>query len=615
MTKPTDSSKDNIELRQRAERRLAGKKAAAPDQLSDQHRLVHELQVHQVELEMQNEALQEARNAAETALERCGELFEFAPIAYFILSVDGILQHTNSRGEQLLGRDRLKLARRHFVESVSTEYRPVFNHFLTQVFANDGTQSCEIALRTGENKCWVVIEATADKNRQTCLAAVLDITEKKQAEEIVHNQANIDPLTGLPNRRLFLDRLQRAINKSHRAHQKLALMFLDLDHFKDINDTLGHDMGDLLLKEATQRLTNCIRETDTLARPGGDEFTAIMDELHDFNSIERVAQSILLSMTEPFQLNHDRCHVSISIGIALYPDDADNLEDLLKKADQAMYAAKDQGRNRISYFTPAMQEAVELRLRLTNDLRSALDDKQLWMAYQPIVELATGEIRKAEALLRWQHPSHGLISPAEFIPIAEDTGLINEMGRWVFDQAANQVSKWRIDHHPQFQISINKSAAQFRNNGEKISDWFDHLKRLGLPGACIAVEMTEDLFLDSSSPISEELLALKNAGLQTSLDNFGTGYASLSCLKKHPVDYLKIAPSLVSDLCADSTDMALCETIILMAHTLGIKVIAEGVETPEQLDCLLKAGCDYAQGYLFSRPVTADAFERLFQTR
>ncbi|MGZ4960739.1 MAG: diguanylate cyclase domain-containing protein, partial [Methylomonas sp.] len=381
MSHPTDSSEeDRAKLRQQAERRLAGEPEATADQAMDQRRLVHELQVHQIELEMQNEALHEARNAVEIALERCGELFDFAPIAYFILSVDGIIQQTNFRGERLLRRDRLRLSRHRFTDSVSSEYRPVFQQFLAQVFANESAQSCEITLKIGENPCWVAIEASADRNRQTCLAAVLDITDKKQAQEIIHNQANIDPLTGLPNRRLFLDRLQRAINKSHRTHQKLALMFLDLDHFKDINDTLGHDMGDLLLKETTDRLTGCIRETDTLARPGGDEFTLIMDELHEFNSIERVAHSILQAMMMPFQLKDERCYVSFSIGIALYPDDADNLEDLLKKADQAMYAAKDQGRNRISYFTPAMQEAAELRLRLTNDLRHALAENQLWVA-------------------------------------------------------------------------------------------------------------------------------------------------------------------------------------------------------------------------------------------
>ncbi len=389
-----------------------------------------------------------------------------------------------------------------------------------------------------------------------------DITEQRRGEEIVRKQANIDPLTGLPNRRLFLDRLQRAINQSHRGQQKLALLFLDLDHFKDINDTLGHDAGDLLLQQTTQRLTACIRETDTLARPGGDEFTLIMGELHEFNSIERVAQAILQAMIAPFQLKEERCYVSVSIGIALFPDDADSLEDLLKKADQAMYAAKNLGRNRFCYFTPAMQDAAESRLRLTNDLRHALVDNQIWVAYQPIVDLASGEIRKAEALIRWQHPTRGLVSPAEFIPIAEDTGLITELGDWVFHQVANQVSSWRIQHNAHFQISINKSPAQFHNNGDKLSEWFEHLDKLGLPGGCIAVEITEGLLLDASNIVADKLRAFKNAGMQTSLDDFGTGYSSLSYLKKYHIDFLKIDQAFVSNLTAHSTDMALCEAII-----------------------------------------------------
>ncbi|QPK64542.1 EAL domain-containing protein [Methylomonas sp. LL1] len=733
MTNRTDNTQENGELRQRAERQLA---ETAPEKTNDhQHyRLVHELQVHQLELEMQNEALREARTGAETALERYAELFDYAPLAYFSLGLDGRILQTNFRGEKLLGNERVKIAGRHFIDSVSGGCRPIFNGFLENVFANYGSHSCEITLLAGEEPLWVSIEATADTTRETCLMAVLDIserkqnerelqlaatvylaleeaitvadannrivainpafskltgysaeqaigqptsllksdrhnpaffqamweqlntlgqwqgeiwnrrkngeeylswlsistvygdqgevirrvgmssdiTEKKRAEEIIHNQANIDPLTGLPNRRMFLDRLQRAINKSHRGHQKLALMFLDLDHFKDINDTLGHDMGDRLLKETTQRLIGCIRETDTLARPGGDEFTLIMGELHEINSIDRVAQSILQTMIAPFQLKDERCYVSVSIGVALYPDDADNAEDLQKKADQAMYAAKKQGRSRFCYFTPSMQEAAEIRLRMTNDLRHALADNQIWVAYQPIVELASGHIQKAEALIRWQHPTQGLISPAEFIPIAEDSGLITELGGWVFHQVADQVAAWRDKYSAQFQISINKSPAQFHNNSEKLADWFEHLRRLGLPGGCIAVEITEGLLLDASAIVADKLLAFRRAGIQTSLDDFGTGYSSLSQLKKYRIDFLKIDQGFVSNLVADSTDMALCEAIILMAHILGMKVIAEGIESAEQRDLLLKAGCDYGQGFLFSKPVPAQEFEKFF---
>lgn len=724
---------DGKELRQRAEQQLAGSKLG--EDIESEPQLLHELQVHQIELEMQNEALREAHAIVEESLERYSDLFDFAPVAYFTLGIDGKIHQTNFNGERLLGIARNKIIGQTFTHFVLCDYRPLFIHFLETVFADPVAQRYELQLQVGATRLWVAIHAIADTNRGTCLAAMADvserkvseqelqlaatvylaieeailvadtdnriiainpafsklsgyseaeaigqltsllksdhhdqdffqvmwtclnktgqwqgeiwnrrkngeeylsrlsistvydnngkvvrrvamssdITEQRKSEEVIRKQANIDPLTGLPNRRLFLDRLQRAINKTQRERQKLAVMFLDLDHFKDINDTLGHDAGDFLLQETTNRLNSCIRETDTLARPGGDEFTLIMGELQDLNSIDRVAQAILQAMVAPFQLKDERCYVSISIGIALYPDDADNLEDLLKKADQAMYAAKNLGRSRFCYFTPAMQDASENRLRLTNDLRHALADNQIWVAYQPIVELATGEIRKAEALIRWQHPTRGLISPDEFIPIAEDTGLISELGSWVFHQVANQVSNWRIHHHAQFQISINKSPAQFHNSSDKLLDWFEHLQQLGLPGGCIAVEITEGLLLDSSAIVVDKLLAFKNAGMQTSLDDFGTGYSSLSYLKKYHIDYLKIDQGFVSNLTANSTDMALCEAIIQMAHILGMKVIAEGVETAAQRDLLLNAGCDYGQGYFFSKPVTALEFEHLFQ--
>ena len=611
MKKPSDTAPNAASLRQLAERQLATKAKTLTGNLIDERRLMHELQVHQIELEMQNEALQEARTAAELALERYAELFDFAPIAYFILGADGIIQQTNFGGGLLLGRERSRLVGKPFAHSIASDYRAVFKQFLANVFAcvGDVSQHCEASLRDGDTLKWVTIEAIADQTRQTCLAAVLDVTEKKRSEEVIRQQANIDPLTGLPNRRMFLNRLERAINRSHRAGRKMALLFLDLDHFKDINDTLGHDVGDELLKKTTLRLQACIRATDTLARPGGDEFTLIMDELDDAKSVSRVAQSILQAMTAPFQLKSQSCYISFSIGIALYPDDASNLEDLLKKADQAMYAAKQQGRNRSCYFTPAMQQAAEIRLRLVNDLHGALANHQFWVAYQPIVELATGHIHKAEALLRWQHPTLGLISPAEFIPVAEDTGMIIDIGEWVFHQAVKQVEKWRAQGQPLFQISVNKSPVQF---GDSHTDWFKYLQRLGLPGTCIVVEITEGLLLDVSPLVAEKLLAFRDTGMQVSLDDFGTGYSSLSFLKKFHIDYLKIDQNFVSNLTVDSTDLALCEAIILMAHKLGIKVIAEGIETAAQRDLLLLAGCDYGQGYLFSKPVSAEEFEKLF---
>jgi EAL domain-containing protein (putative c-di-GMP-specific phosphodiesterase class I) len=372
-------------------------------------------------------------------------------------------------------------------------------------------------------------------------------------------------------------------------------------------------MGDVLLKEAAHRLSGCVRETDTVARLGGDEFTIILNELDDLSTIERVASSILSKLAEPFHLGSKIAYVSASIGVTLYPEDATSIEALLKNADQAMYAAKNKGRNRYSYFTPTMQLAAQTRMQITNDLREALIGNQFWIAFQPIVELGNGKICKAEALIRWQHPQRGLISPADFIPIAEDTGLIVDIGEWVFREVTKQVSIWRKSYHPEFQISINKSPVQFRDENSAYINWPDQLQQLGLPGQSIVVEITEGMLMDASDAINNKLLVFRDAGIQVSLDDFGTGYSSLSYLKKFDIDYLKIDQSFTRNLTPDSEDMALCEAIIVMAHKLDMKVIAEGVETLEQRDLLIAAGCDYGQGYFFSKPISANEFEALLQ--
>lgn len=440
-----------------------------------------------------------------------------------------------------------------------------------------------------------------------------DITERKQSEAVVWQQANFDFLTRLPNRHMFHDRLQQEITKSHRAGLPLALLFLDLDQFKEVNDTLGHDIGDRLLKQAAQRLSSCVRESDTVARLGGDEFTIILSELKDVNVVKRIGQNILEKLAQPFMLEGEEVFISASIGITLYPDDATEIEDLIKNADQAMYAAKDHGRNQLHYFARSMQEAAQSRRWLQRDLRGALADNQFRLHYQPIVNLANGSIDKAEALIRWQHPVRGLISPAEFIPIAEDTGMIIEIGDWVFRQAAQQVALWRSTHCSHFQISVNTSAVQFRRGGIVHDEWLGHLRGLGLPGSSIAIEITERLLMDAGTSVTDKLRIFRAAGIQVALDDFGTGYSSMSYLKKFDIDYLKIDQSFVRNLAPASDDMALCEAIIVMAHKLGMKVIAEGIETEQHRDLLAAAGCDFGQGYLFSRPVAAEEFQAFLQ--
>ncbi|TCV89610.1 sensor domain-containing protein [Sulfurirhabdus autotrophica] len=437
-----------------------------------------------------------------------------------------------------------------------------------------------------------------------------DVTQKKKSDEQIWQHANFDALTGLANRRLFQDRMEQEIKKAHRANLQLALIILDLDRFKEVNDTLGHEMGDLLLKEVAQRLVSCVREADTVARLGGDEFAVILGELEDIDCVERITQTILKKLSEPFDIGEQVIYISTSIGITLYPEDANSFDELLRNADQAMYAAKHQGRNRCSFYAPSMQEAVQHRMRLANDLRITLGalTESFRLAYQPIVELSTGIIHKAEALIRWQHPTRGLINPAEFIPIAEETQMILEIGDWVFHDAALQVAKWRLSHHSAFQVSINVSPVQIQNM-TSFNEWFDYLQKLNLPGQSIVIEITEGLLLDANEGVTKQLQTFHKAGIDVSLDDFGTGYSSLSYLKKFNIDNIKIDQSFVRNLAPDSDDMVLCEAMIAMAHKLGIKVIAEGVETAEQRDLLAAAGCDYGQGYLFSKPLPAKEFE------
>ncbi len=446
------------------------------------------------------------------------------------------------------------------------------------------------------------------------VAQFADITEKKQKDELIWKQANYDVLTGLPNRRLLQDRLEQEIKKAHRNGSSLALLFIDLDHFKVINDTLGHSAGDLMLVEAARRIGGCVREADTISRLGGDEFTAILPELGDRMQVERIAHHIIQELSRPFYFENDEVsyYISASIGITLYPEDAQDKEGLLKRADQAMYKAKAEGRQRFSYFTESMQREAREKLALIHDLRRALARGELHVYYQPILELATGRIVKAEALLRWKHPERGLVRPDLFIPLAEESGLIYEIGDWVFQQAIAGVERWRKQFGRIVSVCVNKSPVQFEYPSQKLT-WPIMLTSLGLPGNSITVEITEGSLLKASAKTAQRLLEFRNQGIEVSIDDFGTGFSSLSYLKQFDIDYLKIDRSFISNITDDESDKVLTEAIIVMAHKLGIKTIAEGVEQELQRDMLIAFGCDYAQGFLYSPAVPAEEFERMLE--
>ena len=488
-------------------------------------------------------------------------------------------------------------------------------HFegMTPTYSNEHRVLCKDGNWKWVHSRGMVISRDTQGQPLRMIGTHADITERKSADALVWQQAHFDALTGLPNRRLMRERLVQEIKKCRRSEQKLALLFIDLDHFKEVNDTLGHDRGDDLLVEAARRIQHCLRETDTVARMGGDEFTVIISELSDEANLHSILAKLLNALSAVFQLGLEQVFVSASMGVTVFPNDTEEVEDLLKNADQALYVAKAAGRNRFSFFTAALQEAAMQRAQLIHDLREALPAQEFFMVYQPIVNLANGKIQKAEALIRWQHPRRGLISPADFIPVAESSGLIVELGEWVFAQAAAQVQAWRTHLHPQFQISVNKSPLQFENPNASHVPWINQLQALGLPGESVVVEITEGLLLSTSNGVVEELLKLRNEGINVSLDDFGTGYSSLSYLQKFHIDFIKIDQSFVRHLEPDSTDLALCQAIIVMAHALGMQVIAEGVETAQQRDLLATAGCDFAQGYFYSRPVIATEFEALVQ--
>jgi diguanylate cyclase (GGDEF)-like protein/PAS domain S-box-containing protein len=465
--------------------------------------------------------------------------------------------------------------------------------------------------------------ATARHGGPHHLCMLEDVTDKRQTEALVWQQANFDTLTQLPNRRMFHERLRLALAQGRRDASRVAILFIDLDHFKEVNDTLGHHQGDILLIEAARRIRVGVRETDTVARLGGDEFTVILSDLDDLQQVDRIARQILDGLLAPFLLGQEQAFVSASIGITLYPEDADNIEDLLKHADQAMYVSKGAGRNRYSYFTPAMQVAAVNRMRLGADLRAALREQQMQLHYQPIVALHSGRIEKAEALLRWNHPQRGIVCPPDFLALAESSGLIVDIGDWVLRAAAGQLQRWSAQGHvigpAGLQLCLNQSPQELQREAEAPGTWLRQLMALDVPASAIVLDMREDVLLGpaggAGSGLAQRLQHLREAGLQIALDDFGSGHASLTQLQQCGIDYLKIDGVLVRKLARGASELALCEAIVTMAHKLGLRVIAEGVETEEQRARLLDIGCDFAQGYLFAPPLAIEAFDALLRAR
>ncbi|MEN9844101.1 MAG: hypothetical protein RLZZ612_1930 [Pseudomonadota bacterium] len=497
---------------------------------------------------------------------------------------------------------------------------------LAQAKQQGSAYGVQIKLTTPKRVRWFELSAARKPTPPDELARFVviarDITDRKESEALIWEQAHFDALTGLPNRNMFREGLARHLHPylsgySAPSDTRLALFFIDLDRFKEINDTHGHDMGDLLLQQAAQRIRSCVREEDLVARLGGDEFTLVVPDVQQTESIERIARELLDRLNEPFDLGGEREYISASIGVTLCPDDGVDSDTLVRHADQAMYAAKHGGRNRWERFTTALEEAATVKARTARDLRTALNDQQFEVYYQPIVHLSTQRVLKAEALLRWKHPLWGDISPAQFVPVAEETGQIQEIGHWVLEQVTTQVQQWRTHLDPDFQISVNQSAVQFRQGRQENGTrrWTARLAELGLPGDSIALEITETVLMDASESTRLQLDQLHKAGIKLALDDFGTGYSALSYLHRYDLDWLKIDQAFVRHLDTSHKDLALCKATIAMAHALGLQVVAEGIETQIQCQLLTQLGCDAGQGFLFARPMPAAAFEQWFLRR
>jgi diguanylate cyclase (GGDEF)-like protein/PAS domain S-box-containing protein len=439
-----------------------------------------------------------------------------------------------------------------------------------------------------------------------------DISQHKKAEKIIEYQANYDALTDLPNRNLFNDRLTSAVKRADRDKNKLALLFIDLDRFKWVNDTMGHRTGDQLLQETAKRLSGTIRDSDSVSRLGGDEFTIVLNDLTNALDAEVTAEKILAQLALPYQLDEKEVFISGSIGITIYPDDAQDIESLYRTADTAMYAAKESGRNRFSFFTATMQKQAEDRLFLLNELQAAIKNQDFQLCYQPVMHAASGEVYGAEALLRWKHRELGFISPAEFIPLAEETGLIQPLGEWVITEALSQMKKWQ-DAGYKLHIAVNKSSKQFQSD-ECAEDLTSQIDALGVEAEYLTVEITETVLMEQSRLLTDLLSNYRKNGLKVSLDDFGTGYSSLSYLRQFPFDVLKIDRSFIQNINENKEDATLVETIMLMGHNLGLTVLAEGVETEEQRQFLVERGCNLIQGYLFSPAISAHDFEQQYLT-
>jgi diguanylate cyclase (GGDEF)-like protein/PAS domain S-box-containing protein len=458
----------------------------------------------------------------------------------------------------------------------------------------------------------IALQISREQSPPSFVAIVQDISERKRAEEQIRRQASFDALTGLPNRTVFFDHMTLAIAGASRNENIFAVLFVDLDRFKDINDSLGHMIGDQLLEMVGKRLKSCIRSIDTIARFGGDEFTILLPEISREHDAAIISEKVLERLSAPFKIEDQDLFVGASIGITIYPNDAKDEITLLRNADMAMYRAKDEGRNTYRFFSPEMSAKVTMRMQIETDLRRALQNQELFLVYQPVINIASGQVTGMEALLRWNHPQRGVVMPDEFISLAEETGLIGPIGEWVLGAACQQASDWLAEGFAPLKLSVNVSSQQLKYglSSETIMRQLDESK---LPPDLLTLEITESLIMEDTGEAMHWLDTIRSNGISLSIDDFGTGFSSLSYLKKFPADFVKIDRSFITNLSEDTEDQALVKAIVSLAHALGFKTIAEGVETVEQLEFIKSLNCDFVQGFYYSQGLSKNEFEQFLK--
>jgi diguanylate cyclase (GGDEF)-like protein/PAS domain S-box-containing protein len=557
------------------------------------------------------------RRQAEEDLGKFSLALQQASTGVLIIDADGIIEYANSALCELVGPEIGRHLIRQPIDILQTRY-PLPEHYqaLKTALQQGSEWKGELVVAKPEQPGWEYTSLTPIRNSQQHITHFLmvseDISLRKEYEQRLFQQAHYDALTGLPNRALAMDRLTQTLATARREHHMVAILFLDLDKFKLVNDTLGHLVGDALLVEMAQRLHTRIRESDTLARLGGDEFLCILPKINSRDDVERISGKLLEAFTEPVAISGQSLHISTSIGIALYPTDGDEPHTLLRNADAALYQAKDLGRNTYYFFTQHLNVLVSERMDLESRLRQALDRHEFQIHYQPVINLSNGEILGMEALLRWYNADLGLIPPDRFIPIAEETGLIIAIGHWVLHRACQDMAEWQRRHRHAFHIMVNVSERQVRANA-MWNSVMSALENSQLPPECLTLEITESLLMDSRAEILAQFKALRAHGVGLAIDDFGTGYSSLGYLQRYPFSKLKIDRTFTQHLGEDPKATTLVRAILAMARNLGLQTVAEGIESASQYDFLQMIGCDYGQGFFLSKPLVKDEISALLQ--